>query len=113
MLQVSSQVLMGIAGGAILVPALSFFGVPVRQSIGIATACGVMVALFGSVGYIITGFNSSNLPEWSVGYIYLPAFLGIVMSSSLFAPIGVKYASKLPVQTLKERVCRVSHFCSD
>jgi uncharacterized membrane protein YfcA len=94
--------LMGIAGGAILVPSLSFFGVPVRHSIGIATACGVMVALFGSLGYIITGFNLPNIPEWSLGYIYFPALLGIVMSSSIFAPIGVKYASKLPVKTLKK-----------
>lgn len=94
--------LMGIAGGAILVPMLSFFGVSVRHSIGIATACGVMVALFGSLGYIITGINLPNLPNWSLGYIYLPALLGIVMSSSILAPIGVKYASKLPVKTLKK-----------
>jgi uncharacterized membrane protein YfcA len=94
--------LMGIAGGAILVPSLSFFGVPVRHAIGIATACGVMVALFGSLGYIITGFNLPNLPEWSVGYLYFPALLGIVLSSSIFAPIGVKYASKLPIKTLKK-----------
>lgn len=94
--------LMGIAGGAILVPMLSYFGVPMRHSIGIATACGVMVALFGSLGYIITGFNLSTLPSWSIGYIYLPALLGIVISSSLFAPLGVKYASKMPVKTLKK-----------
>jgi len=94
--------LMGIAGGAILVPSLSFFGVSVRHAIGLATACGVMVALFGSLGYIITGFNSPNLPQWSLGYIYFPALLGIVISSSIFAPIGVKYASKLPVKTLKK-----------
>ncbi len=94
--------LMGIAGGAILVPSLSFFGVPVRHAIGIATACGVMVSLFGSIGYIITGFSLPNLPEWSLGYLYFPALLGIVLSSSIFAPIGVKYASKLPIKTLKK-----------
>ncbi len=94
--------LMGIAGGAILVPMLSYFGLPLRHGIGIATACGVMVALFGSLGYIITGFNLSTIPEWSLGYIYLPALLGIVMSSSIFAPLGVKYASILPVKTLKK-----------
>jgi len=94
--------LMGIAGGAILVPMLSFFGVSVRHSIGIATACGVMVALFGSLGYILTGLSLADLPQWSLGYIYLPALFGIVLSSSIFAPLGVKYASKLPVKTLKK-----------
>lgn len=94
--------LMGIGGGAILVPALNFFGISIRHAIGLATACGVMVALFGSIGYIITGLTSPNLPEASLGYIYLPALVGIIISSSIFAPIGVKYASKLPVKTLKK-----------
>ena len=94
--------LMGMAGGAILIPTLTYFGMPLRHCIGIATACGVMVALFGSLGYIISGFDNSLLPPWSLGYVYLPALLGIVLTSSLFAPIGVKSASKLPVQTLKK-----------
>jgi len=94
--------LMGIAGGAILVPALSYFGLSMRKSIGIATVCGVVVALFGSLGYIITGFSQANLPAWSLGYIYLPALAGIIISSSLFAPVGVKFATKLPVKTLKK-----------
>ncbi len=94
--------LMGMAGGAILVPVLIYFGMPLRHCIGIATVCGVMVALFGSLGYIISGFGNELLPEWSFGYVYLPALLGVVLTSSLFAPIGVKYATKLPVQTLKK-----------
>lgn len=94
--------LMGMAGGAILVPALTYFGLSMRKSIGIATVCGVMVALFGSLGYIITGLGHVNLPSWSFGYIYLPALVGIILSSALFAPLGVKYAAKLPVKTLKK-----------
>jgi uncharacterized membrane protein YfcA len=93
--------LLGIAGGAILVPTLTYFGLSIRKSIGIATVCGVMVALFGSIGYIITGLGQVNLPTWSIGYIYLPALVGIIISSALFAPLGVKYATKLPVKTLK------------
>ncbi len=94
--------LMGMAGGAILVPVLVYFGMPLRHCIGIATVCGVMVALFGSLGYIISGLDNELLPVWSIGYVYLPALLGIVLTSSLFAPVGVKFAAKLPVQTLKK-----------
>jgi len=94
--------LMGMAGGAILVPVLTFFGISLRYSIGIATACGVLVALFGSIGYMITGFGNTDLPPWSLGYVYVPALLGVVLSSSMFAPVGVKFASKLPVKTLKK-----------
>jgi len=94
--------LMGMAGGAILVPVLTYFGMPLRHCIGIATVCGVMVALFGSLGYIISGLDNELLPVWSFGYVYLPALLGVVLTSSLFAPVGVKFAAKLPVQTLKK-----------
>lgn len=94
--------LMGIAGGIILVPTLSYFGLSMRYSIGVATACGLMVAIFGSIGYIISGWGQTLIPEWSLGYIYLPALLGIITSSSIFAHTGVKYASKLPVASLKK-----------
>ncbi|REL35167.1 sulfite exporter TauE/SafE family protein [Thalassotalea euphylliae] len=94
--------LMGIAGGAILIPLLSYFGVQMRQSIGVATACGLVVALFGSLGYIVTGLEQTNLPSWSLGYIYLPALVGISLTSSLFARYGVKLSAKLPVRTLKK-----------
>jgi len=94
--------LMGIAGGAILVPTLSYFGLPLRQTIGVATLCGVMIAIFGSIGYIISGLGQAQLPTWSLGYIYLPALLGIVLSSSIFARYGVKLATELPVAKLKK-----------
>ncbi len=94
--------LMGIAGGVVLVPSLSYFGLPLRKTIGVATVCGVMVAIFGSIGYIISGWGQDNLPPLSFGYIYLPAFFGIVLTSSIFARWGVKLATNLPVDLLKK-----------
>jgi len=93
--------LMGIAGGAILIPLLSYLKIPLRQAIGVATVCGVMVAVFGSIGYVISGYNESKLPLWSLGYIYLPALLGLTLTSSLFAPYGVNLAKRIPVIVLK------------
>ena len=94
--------LMGISGGAVLIPALTYFGVQLRYTIGVATVCGMVVAFFGSIGYIITGLHQQNLPPWSFGYIYLPALLGLISSSSLLARYGVHVAKKLPVKTLKK-----------
>lgn len=94
--------LMGIAGGAILVPILTYFSMSIRHAIGTATVCGFVVATFGAIGFIITGFDQESLPQWSLGYIYLPALLGFITTSSLFAPLGVKWAAKLPVKTLKK-----------
>ncbi|AZQ85267.1 sulfite exporter TauE/SafE family protein [Colwellia sp. Arc7-635] len=94
--------LMGIAGGAILVPILMYCSLSMRQAIGVATASGIIVAFFGALGYVVIGFGQSDLPPWSIGYIYLPALLGIVLTSSLFAPLGVKAGAKLPLSYMKK-----------
>lgn len=94
--------LMGISGGAILVPVLTYCSVSMRHAIGVSSVCGILVAIFGSVGFVIAGMNSSNLPSLSLGYIYLPALLGIVITSSIFAPLGVRFANKLPVDAIKK-----------
>ena len=94
--------LMGIAGGAILVPILMYCSLTMRQAIGVATVCGIVVAFFGALGYIFIAPAQAILPQWSLGYIYLPALLGIVLTSSLCAPIGVKVAARLPVSHLKK-----------
>jgi uncharacterized protein len=43
-----------------------------------------------------------DLPPWSLGYVYIPAFIGIAITSSLVAPIGAKLAHRLPVAVLKK-----------
>lgn len=94
--------LMGVGGGVILVPILTYFSLPIRHAMGIASACGICVALFGSLGFILTGYQQVNLPDWSLGYVYLPAFLAIISTSFIFAPLGVKLAHSLPVIKLKK-----------
>jgi uncharacterized membrane protein YfcA len=94
--------LMGIGGGAILVPLLSFLGLNMRFAIGIASACSMMVAFFGSLGFVIAGLDNSLVPEWSIGYVYLPALVMIISTSVFAAPFGVRFASELPVDTIKK-----------
>lgn len=94
--------LMGIAGGAILVPTLTYFSTPMRKAIGVSTVCGVAIAGFATLGFVIAGFQQNNLPAYSFGYVYLPALMGIVITSTFFAKLGVKLATYLPVKTLKK-----------
>ena len=93
--------LMGIGGGVLLIPFLSWCGLQMRKAIGFSSVSGVFIALFGSASYVLSGWNVSGLPEWSLGYVYLPAFLGSVMTSVLIAPLGVKAASIWPTKILK------------
>jgi uncharacterized membrane protein YfcA len=48
------------------------------------------------------GWKNPDLPEWSLGYVYLPATLGIIATSMLTAPIGVKLGQKLDTAKLKK-----------
>ena len=70
--------LMGIGGGALLVPALVWFRVNVRAAIGCAAFCGLIIAVFGTTSFVVAGYNAIDVPEHSLGYVYLPATAGIV-----------------------------------
>jgi uncharacterized membrane protein YfcA len=93
--------IMGMGGGALTTPFFMWCNVAARNAIATSAAIGLPTALAGAAGYVITGWNAPNLPAWSLGYIYLPALLGIVIPSLIFAPIGANLTHKLPAKTLK------------
>ena len=94
--------LIGIGGGALIVPLLHYFSVDIKKAIGCAAACGIVIALFGSVGYISAGWQVTDLQHGFAGFVYLPALLGIVITSWFMAPIGAKATHYLPVSTIKK-----------
>lgn len=96
-----ASAIFGIAGGSLIVPFLVSRHLPVRNAVGTSSACGVPVTVFSALGYLATGWGNSALPEWSIGFIYLPALLGIAVMSSLFAKFGVMLAHKLPGKVLQ------------
>lgn len=95
-LTASISSLIGIAGGTLFGPFLVWLGLEKRQSKGTSAACGMFIALFGTVAYVIAGVEQPNLPEYSLGYIFLPAFFGIIAASALSAPLGAKLAKHCP-----------------
>ncbi|MEH8021358.1 MULTISPECIES: sulfite exporter TauE/SafE family protein [Rheinheimera] len=93
--------LLGIGGGALFVPMLNYFSLDMRRAIGCAAASGIAIAVFGSLGYVIAGWQHYQLSDGFVGYIYIPALLGIVATSVFTAPLGAKLTQRLPVLTMK------------
>lgn len=80
----------GVGGGTVTVPFLNYFGQPMKRAAGISAACGLPIAISGTLGYLFAGSQHDILPQWSVGYVYLPAWLGIILTSSIFARFGAK-----------------------
>jgi len=93
--------LVGIGGGSLSVPFMLWCNVVVHHAIGTSAAIGLPIAIAGTIGYIWNGWRAVGLPVYSLGYVYLPACLGIAVFSMLTAPLGVRLAHRLPVDTLK------------
>jgi len=93
--------LVGIGGGTLSVPFMIWCKLTLHDAIGTSAAIGFPIAVAGSLGYIYNGLGVPGLPEFSLGFTYLPALAGIVASSVLTAPLGVRLAHSLPVAKLK------------
>ncbi len=94
--------ILGIGGGTISIPFLTWRGHSMNTAVGVSASLGIPIALAGVASYIYNGMNIKGLPEHSLGYVYLPALIGVVLTSSFFARIGAKLSQKLPQQKLKK-----------
>ena len=93
--------LFGIGGGSLTVPFLCWCKVRMQEAVATAAACGFPIALVGALGYVYQGWLQPDLPQYALGYVYLPAVLGIGISSVVFARFGAQLAHRWPAATLK------------
>ena len=75
-----------------------------RSFLSVATSSmlGVIIATIGTVMGIVYGWQQTELADYYLGFVYLPAFIGISITSILTAPIGVKVAYKLPIARVRQ-----------
>lgn len=91
----------GIGGGTLSVPFLTWCNVRFQSAIGTSAALGFPIALAGALGFAVSGQLARGLPEYSLGFVYLPAFAAIAVGSVLSAPWGASLTHRLPVVRLK------------
>lgn len=94
--------LVGIGGGSFTVPYLVWCAVPMRHAVGTSSACGAPIAWSGAAGFMLAGTQVAGTGAASLGYVSLPAVVGIVAGSLLFTPLGARLAHSLPVPVLKK-----------
>ena len=96
-----ASAIFGIGGGSLSVPYLTWRSVPMQQAVATSSACGLPIAISGALSFIAVGWHNPQLPEWSLGYVYLPALVGIAATSMLFARFGARLAHRLSPRVLK------------
>ena len=93
--------LVGAGGGFMTVPFMTWCNVRIHNAVATSAAIGFPLALAGTLSNVWNGMHIEHLPQYSLGFIYLPALAGIVLASIVFAPLGAKVAHSLPVASLK------------
>ncbi|MCD8547409.1 MAG: sulfite exporter TauE/SafE family protein [Aeromonadaceae bacterium] len=93
--------LFGIGGGSITVPYLTWRGLRMAKAVATSSATGIPIALFGAASYLLNGWHEANLPPHSLGYVYWPALLGVICTSTFTSRLGVWLAHRLPAPILR------------
>lgn len=93
--------MVGIGGGALTVPFLHAAGVDMKRAVATSSACGLPIAVAGAGSFMVAGWGVEDLPAGSLGYVYWPVALIVVLTSALLAPVGASLAHRLPGSRLR------------
>ncbi len=94
--------LFGIGGGSLTVPFLTWNNVRMQEAVATSAACGLPIALFGALTNIWQGWHHADLPLYSSGFVYWPAFAGIALTSTFAARWGARLAHRLSPERLRQ-----------
>ena len=95
--------IVSIGGGVLSVPYMLWHRLPLRHAIATSAALGFPIAVGGTLGYMATGYyRGIDLPAYSLGYVYLPVLLWLVIGTVVTAPLGAKATHRMPVNRLRQ-----------
>lgn len=93
--------LVGIGGGSLSVPFMLWSNVEMRRAVGTSAAIGFPIAVAGALSYLLNGIRQSTGVPYAVGYLHIPALLGVALMSVLTAPFGARIATVIRPGRLK------------
>ncbi len=93
------SVLLGIGGGSIGTPLMTLHGVPIHRAVATASGFGIIIAVPSALGFLLTPV--SDAPPYTIGAVNIPAFLIVIATTTLTAPLGAALAHKLDPKMLK------------
>lgn len=98
----SISALVSVSGAGLTVPYLMHQNIEAKRAIGTSAAVGFPVAISGTLGYLINGWDNTDLHNLIIGYIYLPAVILFAISSFFSTSLGARYATNMPADKLKK-----------
>jgi uncharacterized membrane protein YfcA len=94
--------LTGLGGGVLIVPLLVLaLNFPMHIAVGTSVASIIFASLGGIVGYIVNGLGVPGLLPYSIGYVNLPIWLCLAVTSIPLAQLGARAAHALPAKQLR------------
>ena len=97
----SISTIIGIGGGTMFVPYFIYHKVNPRLAVALSSSLGIFIGLGATFGFIKNGLQVTHLPQFSIGYIYLPGLLLITSSSLIFVRLATKWIHQISVLSLK------------
>ena len=94
--------MVGIGGGTLTVPTLTFCNYPAHKAVGTAAAVGLIISLPAALMLLVAGSAPADAPFGTFGLVNLVGFACIVPLTVVFAPIGASIANKLDAKVLKK-----------
>jgi uncharacterized membrane protein YfcA len=94
--------MVGIGGGTLTVPMLTFCNYPAHKAVGTAAAVGLIISLPAAITMLIIGVTPDDAPLGTLGLVNVVGFICIVPLTVLFAPIGANLAHNMDAAKLKK-----------
>ncbi len=92
--------LLGVGGGIFLIPIFLGFHISLLNTAASSSACTLATAFVGTIAYLFMGYGQTTMPN-TIGYIHIPAFLLMGISSLSTTALGVKLSHILPPHVTK------------
>jgi uncharacterized membrane protein YfcA len=93
--------LLGIGGGAIIIPLMMHLNYRGARISGTTSACSFTMATTSALTFLILGNHSNYHLAWSYGNIYLPAVIIMIPFTMICARIGAAWSNRLPHNVLE------------
>ncbi len=80
---------------------MTLHGVAIHRAVSTAAGVGVLIAIPGTIGYMIAGQGQPGLPPDAMGFVSLATFALTIPTSLLTTRLGVALAHKLSRRALE------------